>query len=331
MKTSAKIFGSVLTLLTVSLFAQTNETLSKASSKAERYVGSRSSQYGFKPFPEPEEIASVYQKMSAKVPGSTPASAWIVGVIGKSECRIGFPNPSTTPIPNIVFSRIDKNEAYLQKFDEIGAKIFLQVEPGMADVPTLIKLVLDQYGHHPCIAGFGVDIEWYPSSGETNGDPTGMNKKLTNEELLTWDSLVKSYNPSYRVFVKHWIPSYCGTSGVSDVIYIDDTQGYSSASGLLTEFKKWAKRFAPNEVGFQIGYPRDTTWWTSLKDPLVEMTNTIDQAIPNQTCHIFWVDFTLRRPELNEYWLKPESTVPQNKEVTVPSSCTLKTTEKALK
>ncbi len=268
-----------------------------------KFVGSRSSYYGFGSFPSPTQIASVYQKMAAKIPGSIPSAVWIVGGIDSSECRLEFPNPTGKTYPNIEFvESIDKHEPYLAEFDKIGAKVFLQVEAGMADMDTLIKLVMDKYSHHPCVAGFGVDIEWYPSTGETNGADGGINTKLTNEELRKWDAAVKKYNSSYRVYVKHWIPDYCGTGPVSDVIYINDTQGYSSASQLIREFGDWADYYAPNDVGFQIGYPNDSTWWSAMSDPLKEITEMINEEISTQTSHIFWVDFTLNHPVLSEYW-----------------------------
>jgi len=268
-----------------------------------RYVGSRSSYYGFDPFPSPESISSVYQKMSAKIEGSTPSAVWIVGGIRGSSCSLEFPNGTGKTYPNIQFDdSYDKHEPYLTEFDRIGVKVFLQVEAGMADMKTLMKLVLDRYGKHTCVAGFGADIEWYPSTGETNGDPAGINRKLTNEELAEWDALVKSYNPNYRVFVKHWIPTYCGTSAVSDVIYINDTQGYKSSNELTKEFADWARYYSPNDVGFQIGYDNDSAWWNLMTDPLAEITAEIDATIPDQTCHIYWVDFSLQEPKMAEYW-----------------------------
>ena len=43
---------------------------------------------------------------------------------------------------------------YLNDFDNRGVKVWLQVEPGLADIETLIDLVLTQYGHHSSIVGF---------------------------------------------------------------------------------------------------------------------------------------------------------------------------------
>jgi len=78
--------------------------------------------------------------------------------------------------PDIHFSGSDQNEQYLNYFDSKGMKMILQVEPGQADVSTLIRLVLDKYGHHPCVTGFGVDVEWL----QFNGNPAG--RQVTDQE-----------------------------------------------------------------------------------------------------------------------------------------------------
>lgn len=279
-----------------------DETAETEEIKGYRYIGSRSSHYGFKPFPEATDVAGLYNNMANKFHGGVPSAVWIVGGIDGKNCSLEFPKPRGTSYENISFWGSDKHEAYLTEFDKRGVKVFLQVEAGMANMETLIKLVLDQYGHHPSVAGFGVDIEWYPSEGSTNGDPDGLSVKLDTTELRKWDNLVKSYNPEYRVFVKHWIPDYCGIAPISDVIYINDTQGYPSKNHLVAQFKLWADHFYPNELGFQIGYPNDTTWWTLLDDPLLDIANTIDNTIKDQVSHLFWVDFTIHREEMSYLW-----------------------------
>jgi hypothetical protein len=54
----------------------------------------------------------------------------------------------------------DGNEEALTLFDEMGAQVWLQVEPGNAPVEDLIHIVLERYGHHPSVVGVGVDVEW---------------------------------------------------------------------------------------------------------------------------------------------------------------------------
>jgi hypothetical protein len=273
-----------------------------SSDQETKCIGTRSSYYGFKQFPEPEAIGKVFTNMASKIDNGVPSSVWIVGGIHAESCRLEFPAPSGMSYKNISFETEDKHEQYLTEFDRIGAKVFLQVEAGMADMKDLIKIVLDRYSHHPSVVGFGADIEWYPSDGITNGNNGDKDKKLESSELQEWDDLVKSYNPSYRIFVKHWIAEFCGEVPVSDVIYINDSQGVSQMSFLVSEFKKWAEYFEPNESGFQIGYPTDLDWWEGLSDPLVDINDALEDAIPDQIFHLFWVDFTIERESMAEYW-----------------------------
>ena len=51
----------------------------------------------------------------------------------------------------IYFSEPDRenhlsHEEYFKYFDDNNIKVYLQVEPGFADVDTLIDLIMDQYG-----------------------------------------------------------------------------------------------------------------------------------------------------------------------------------------
>lgn len=65
--------------------------------------------------------------------------------------------------PNIfvhIFDNQDRNEDDLTAFDENGIKVWLEVELGFADIDQLGDSVLQRYGHHPCILGFAVDLEW---------------------------------------------------------------------------------------------------------------------------------------------------------------------------
>lgn len=294
---------------------KTTSTPADAPVEPHFYVGMRSSYYGFKPFPAPHEVAVALVKSAKKFPDATPSAVWIVGGIkgdarkGEGFCGLEFPNPDTTTYENILFQKSDKHEPYLNAFDSAGVKVFLQVEPGMADVATLIGIVFKKYGHHPSVVGFGVDVEWYPSPKDRNGQwvqdsadimvwsksastATNMNAAMSAEEALYLDSVVKSHNPSYKLFLKHWEAPMLGNRPVSDVIYINDSQNLPTFAPLAEEFRHWARIFAPNDVGFQIGYPSDKKWWNPMKDPFKEIGETLRSDIPNQPVHLFWVDFT---------------------------------------
>jgi hypothetical protein len=252
------------------------------------FAGVRSSAYGIKPFPGPSEWETAVRAMSDYYPGSTPVAVWIVGRFNRPRtCRLEFPGVATA-VTNVQFTDADKHEAYLDAFDRAGIKVFLQVEPGNADMKTLIDLVLGRYGRHPCVIGFGVDVEWYreadrPKAGVPVDDATGRQ----------WEGWVKAHNPSYRLFIKHWNQLWLCPTYRGDIVFVDDSQIVKSADALVAEFEAFGKYFKPNVVMFQIGYPSDRPWWSRLAVP----PQTLGQAIAakvEQPCGIIWVDFTLK-------------------------------------
>ncbi len=253
------------------------------------HAGLRASSYGISPFPSAEEWESDMKEMASYWPGSQPTGIWLVGLMDPpdvlgSTCHLEFPEPAGGPYPNISFESTDLHESYLDYFDTHGIDVWLQVEPGDANMNTLIDIVLDQYGHHSCVKGFGVDVEWY----------TTTSASVTDSNAQTWESRVKSHNSSYTLFIKFWNidrtpPTYRG-----DIIFADDSQEFSSLAEMVSEFANyWAPEFYPNPVWFQYGYAADRAWWQNLTNPPKDIGDAIDAAVP-QECGLFWVDFTMR-------------------------------------
>jgi len=298
-----------------------------------RYAGIRSSYYGFgdgskgcddesgkgngqQKFPTPEEAATVMINIAKKFEGAIPSAVWIIGGVmtpQKGElapCRLEFPEPDGgKTYDNIWFANEDKHTPYLEKFDEIGAKVFLQVEPGAAKMEDLIDLCLKKYGHHESVIGFGFDVEWYPATNAiTNGAGEGDETPLSAKKLQELTNKVKTYNKDFKVMSKHWLREYVGGTGtkVKDVIYFSSSQGIGS--GLEGQFADWADSFYPNEVGFQIGYNNcaDYSWWNSYKDPIKDITEVIIGRMKekNQVVNIYWTDFTIRWKEFDNLWVK---------------------------
>lgn len=284
------------------------------STGTEAYSGIRSSYYGFDNFPTPQKAATVMKNIAKKI-GGTPSAVWIVGGIQGADCNLEFPNETGKKYNNITFRNEDKHESYLQAFDDAGIKVFLQVEAGLGNMKELIDLVMGRYGRHKSVAGFGIDVEWYPNDGETkecdgdycwslpNGEVGAKNKPMPREEIEELDNYLKTkWGSEYRLFVKHWFANYCGSSPVSDVIYINDSQG--TGSSVYGNFSDWADEFAPNDVGFQIGYGSDEAWWSEMDDPMQEITDEIKNRIKNkdQKIHIYWVDFTIQNSMFDDLW-----------------------------
>lgn len=248
-------------------------------------AGFRFSTYGVRRNPGPDYWLSVGERMSAKFPGARPETIWIIGnFMGQGMTYLSF--PAENKDKHIKFTYVDMNEATFKRFDEQGVKVWLQVEPGDADMLTLIDLTLEQYKHHPCIIGFGVDVEWFKSDGSAEGTP------VTNAEAEAWVKAIRAHNPNYRLFLKHWDENWMPPTYRDGVVFINDSQQLESLDQLVDEFAAWGKRFAPAKVGFQYGYPADRPWWKNLQDPAKEIGEAILAKTPNTTS-LFWVDFTV--------------------------------------
>ncbi len=253
-------------------------------------AGLRASSYGIEPFPASGWWITSTRQMAGYVPGSAPAVIWIVGVIQESDnaCQLNFPAPATGgPYEHILFDSEDFNESYLQAFDAQGMQVWLQVEPGVADIGTLVDLILDRYGRHPSVIGVGVDVEWYRNDVNPDGKP------VTNAEAQAWVTRIRAHNPNGRLFLKHWETAQMPSTYRDGVVFIDDSQTLDDLDAMVAEFKVWGQTFSPAPVGFQFGYRGDRPWWVLLNNPPRTITQALHNAIPNAT-DFYWVDFTAR-------------------------------------
>ena len=251
------------------------------------YAGWRSSDYGLQREMPPSYWVDAAERMASKFPDSQPGGIWILGVVlDDGSCHLQFPSPAGGYYPNIDFESADINEEYLDAFDVAGVKIWLQVESGNADIETLIDLVLIRYKHHSSVIGFGIDVEWREPEKYHNG------RKVTNEEATTWLNRIKSYDPNYKLFLKHWLVEKMPTIRPGGLVFIDDSQDFDSLNDLANSFKQWGSHFYPSGVGFQIGYRRDKNWWVWLEDPFGDIGNALLEDILN-CVGIYWVDFTI--------------------------------------
>jgi hypothetical protein len=254
-------------------------------------VGFRSSFYGISPMPSPDYWYRVGADAQGKFDGSGIEGVWVIGCVqDDGACYLNF--PSVAEYPDITFSEADENEQHLSYFDRKGIRIYLQVEPGDANVDDLIRLVLDRYSQHPCIVGFGIDAEWYRNPGDSSPD----GKPVTDEEAARWYGIVRSYNESYRLFLKHWLVDHMPPAYRQGIYFIDDSMGFSSLDQMTADFALWGKSFPDNPVGFQIGYnfdPNDKDWWGKFSDPFSTLGHAIINRVPNAK-GIYWVDFSIK-------------------------------------
>jgi hypothetical protein len=247
-------------------------------------AGFRYSVYGPDYNPGPGYWRDVGQQMAARFPGSVPGAVWIVGRLKGKGSELSFPGRSEDPL--IQFAAFDQNEETLDLFDREGVETWLQVEPGHAPVEELIHLMLRRYGHHPSVVGVGVDVEWYRSIDEPDG------QAVTDAEATAWLAVARSHDPSYRLFLKHWLPEKMPPTVRDGIFFIDDSQILPSLDAMVDEFAAWGRAFAPAPVGFQFGYETDRPWWEKLQDPPAEIGRQILAKVPN-TRGLYWVDFTI--------------------------------------
>jgi hypothetical protein len=258
------------------------------------WAGVRSSPYGISPFPGPAGWEKAIDTMAGYFPGSTRVAVWLVGEIyfdgPNSGMEVGFPNPGGIYDPRIRFSATDKYERYLKYFDTHGIKVFLQFEPGFAKVNDLIAATYKRYGHHPCVVGFGVDVEWFRSrcDGCANG-------KVIDAAAKAWETKVRSLNPNYRLFLKHFDKTNLPPTYRGRIIFINDSMGFANEEEMLSEFEDFADFFYPSAVMFQVGYEEDEKWWSKLPTPIPQtLGEDLAARMSQRNSGIIWVDFTLR-------------------------------------
>jgi hypothetical protein len=223
-----------------------------------------------------EELAQVIFNVNNRFPGSKPWSFWAVGDMS-----------GLTPSHNALTD--EQHEAYLNYMDHIGVSVFLEIFPSKkakTDVPKEIDTWLGKFKKHKSVVGFGIDLEYYEKASDTNAK--------------AWDERVKSHNPAYRLFLRHYDPGFMPPTyrGKGDLIFVDFASE-ATMEDLSKGFSAWANRFAPTACAFQIGYPADEDgmngsnalgWW-KMKDPVKDWGNMILSQIsnPGQELGLIWV------------------------------------------
>ena len=211
--------------------------------------------------------------MASRFPTSTREQLAVVvevsGGGGRGNCWAHFPQPATGTWPNVNWDDTDLFESTFDAFDAAGIKVWLQVEPARCDVPMLIDLLYQQYGHHPSVIGFGVDDEWYRKDISRTGKP------ITDAEAAAWVAQVRTKNPAHLVLVKHWLIEKMPPTYRDGLVFVDDSQGHGSLANMVDEFSAWGAAFAPAPVGFQFGYQSDKSWWSALADPPRDIGNAL--------------------------------------------------------
>jgi len=270
---------------------------SESKNENVKWAGFRYSPYGvedsFGYIPDSNSWKGYVEKMKNNFDKDTKGTIiLIVGVESKTNyCEFGFPKPNhVSSSLKVKFSKNDEYEDFLNKCDEQGYNVWLQVEAGDNDLVELANIVFDQYGHHSSVKGFGIDCEWWYRNytSESNGRP------LSDSEAKRIVDAVRQRNANYSVFVKHWETSYMPPNYRDGMIFVNDSQGFhGSIDKMKKEFKEWARMYSNNPVMFQIGYNADKSIW---KNSPIEVAKSIYESASeyNEQIGIIWVDFTMK-------------------------------------
>ena len=260
------------------------------------WVGFRFSEGGVKKeenygkIPDGDSWISFLTKMKRNF--NSDAKPTVIVIVSQNSkntiCRFGFPAPKGySETSYIKYDSKDKFESILTKFDDEGVNVWLQVEPGDNDIIDLAKIVFKQYGHHSCVKGFGIDLEWWYRRDDGEG------KKLSDDYAEKVVDYVRGINSKYTVFAKHWKTSFMPETYRDGMVFVDDSQDFETLSDMKSSFKKWAKAFPNNPVMFQIGYKADTHLW--VKSPVDFAKAIINEVTQyNSRVGIIWVDFTMK-------------------------------------
>ena len=260
------------------------------------WVGFRCSQSGieksFDKMPDGERWVEYLTKMKKHF-NSDAKPIVIVIVSSIREDKINkflFPAPEGySETDSIKFSSSDLYEKILTKFDKEGINVWIQVDPGKNDLNVLAEIALSKYGHHDCVKGFGVDLEWWKNHEEKEGHGS----KISDDEAKKLVKTVRKINSKYTVFVKHWDAKYMPETYRDGMIFVNDSQDLHTISNAQDEFKEFAEKFENNPVFFQIGYRADEHLW--VRGPIDFAKNIIKEVTKkNKHVGIIWVDFTMK-------------------------------------
>ena len=170
-------------------------------------------------------------------------------------------------------------------------QVYPEIEPGDADIPTLIDLVLSRYQSHPSVIGLAIDAEWINKTSDTDTETP-----VSDAQAQAWETKVKSYSSSYRLLLKHYDEGNLPPTYRGDIIFGNDDEQNGSYSTFKAELKTFADFFYPSDVVFQFGYPSDRGWWSGLASPIPQTIGADLETQTRQRFGVLWVDFTINDP-----------------------------------
>lgn len=210
-------------------------------------------------------------------------------------CELEFSKPSGVSSSSIL--KFKNNDSYCDKLmtfcNNNNIDVWLQVEPGDNDPIKLAQIVLNRFKSNKCVVGFGLDNEWWKRHSVhkkgSDGKQHPMGRKLKDQEAADLVTAVRNIKSSYRVFAKHWETEFMPPSYRDGMVFVTDSQDYSS----LSTFEKWAKAFKGYPIVFQVGYPADDSFWNNKEEQFIKDLINIGKQYSSDF-GIVWVDFTMK-------------------------------------
>ncbi|OUM62963.1 hypothetical protein PIROE2DRAFT_10591 [Piromyces sp. E2] len=277
----------------VNLFISALTLISATYAGNVRWAGFRYSTYGVqKSFGYSPSASNVNKYVQALKQGiDKDAKGTLLLTVGKesnkNKCLFEFPNSGSSNSKNIKFSSEDKFEDILSKCDKNDINVWLVVEPGSNDLVKLANIVLNKYGSHKSVKGFGVDLErWYRGNSDKG-------KALSDSEAERVIKAIRERNENYTFLAKHRETSYMPKYYIDGMIYVDTAQSFSNLNQMTKEFTRWANTFSNNPVMFEVGYQSDKKLWKNEPAGIAnEIANRASQY--NKNVGIIWADFTMK-------------------------------------
>ncbi|OUM67103.1 hypothetical protein PIROE2DRAFT_5479, partial [Piromyces sp. E2] len=266
---------------------------SNSTSSNVEWAGFRYSMYGakknFGKIPSADSVNGYVNKIKNHFDENTKGALLLtISSENNGKCVFDFPQPSTvTNSTNIKYSKKDQFEKLLSKCDEEGINVWLVVEPGNNDLVDLANIVLDKYGNHESVQGFGASLEWYYRNSKGDG------KRLTNSEAERVVNEIRKRNENYTFLAKHWNTKYLPENYTDGMVFALNPNNFEDFSHISAEFKHFAKSFSKSPVIFEIGYGSDRHIW---KDDPISFAKSITSSASRYNEHIgiIWTDFTMR-------------------------------------
>jgi hypothetical protein len=253
----------------------------------------------------PEEWGQVIFNIASKYPD---AKAWVTWGIG--------PYPELkTPLTD------DQHEAAFTYLDGLPVSVFLETRPGGgANMVNLIDTYFKKFGKHKCLRGFGIDLEFY--------------KAVSDADAKAMDEKLKSFNPEYRLFFKHWETGYMPKTyrGKGDLIFMS-TSSEETPTSLIKQHADFCNSFSNSACGAQIGYPADEPsgpnhshptsgasydGWDKFKDPIKDWGDLFLKAVTSNTMEMVFTWVTVKS-ERFAWDLTKGATIPSSVAPELPS------------